>query len=132
MADQLHLFGSGNHPSRPRAKRECDPLFDALMFVTKTNPAHLTASGRGMANRALKELRQAGATPPEILHRSRVYVERFRHTPTAGALVRHWASLSERPSQPRMAARRVEPLVSAERRSELAQRARAWISEHRA
>lgn len=132
MTDQLHLFGEGGHPSRPRQAKPSDPLFDALMQVTKTNPHTLTASGRGMANRALKEIRNAGGTPPEILHRSRAYVERFRHTPTPGALARHWASLEVRPH----AARQIAPLEAqapsqALSRSELTARAKAyWANRH--
>lgn len=127
--EQIPLFGPGARPERRRI-RQPDPLFDALCFVTKTSASHLTVSNRGMLNRALKELRTVGATPEDILKRSQVYVERFRQTPTPGALVRHWASLSESPVAVRRVAREVTPLVSPERRSEIAQRLRAWLENH--
>lgn len=126
--NQATLFGDRSRP-RDRAPRVADELFDALMHVTKTNAASLTASGRGMANRHLKELRNAGATPAEVLRRSQVYVERFRSTPTSGALTRHWASLESSPLAARKTSQeRVEPL-SPERRAEIAARMRQYLDE---
>lgn len=127
-ASQATLFGEGSKP-RDRKPRERDELFDALVYVTKTNPAGLTASGRGMLNRALKELRAVGATPEEIVNRSRVYVEKWRHTPTAGALSRQWATLEESPLAARKVPQRPAHGVSAEARADLAARMRAWMQE---
>jgi hypothetical protein len=127
--DQPTLFGEGSRP-RERAPRAADPLWDALCFVCKLQQSSMTASSRGITNRALKELRDAGATPEDIILRSQAYVERFRSTPTPQALARQWPGLSGRPT----AARRVEPrpveaLVSTERMRELGKRARSWLEE---
>jgi hypothetical protein len=128
MSDQERLFPDDG-PAGPagRAKRERDPLWDALCFVCKINPQHLTISGRGMLNRALKEIRDAGGTPPDVLHRAQAYQERFSGVPTPGALARHWASLETRPR----AVRKVEPAPEPETtkfldRQELARRAREY------
>ena len=114
-----------------RQKREPDPLFDALVFVCKIKPLELTVSGRGMLNRALKEIREAGGTPPEVVFRAQAYQERFSGVPTPGALARHWAALSTRPR----AARTHPPPPKVEEsefldRQELARRAREYREMH--
>jgi hypothetical protein len=129
VADQLDIFGNTTVPARPARQR--DPLFDAVCQVCKINPHSLTQSGRGMLNRALKELRAVEARPEDVMHRSRAYVERFRHTPTPGALARHWASLEVRPH----AARRIEAPEPQNRsqalsKEELVARANAWWAAH--
>ena len=124
---QATLFGEGSRPAQ-RKPRQADPLFDAITYVCKINPQSLTASGRGQINRNLKELRAVGATPEQIVRRSQVYVEKWRHTPTPAALTRQWAALEESPLAARVVVTPAEEPVSAERRSEIAQQLRAWLA----
>lgn len=127
---QATLFGEGSRP-RERKPRQRDPLWDAVVYCCKIHEASLTASGRGMTNRAVKELRDAGATPEQVVARSRVYIEKWRQTPTAAALARQWATLTESPLRVRVAPLAASESVTAERRAELAQRARAWMEGRR-
>jgi hypothetical protein len=129
-AEQATLFGTGSAP-RQAKPRAADPLWDALVFVCKMQTSGMTASSRGMTNRALKELREAGATPAEVLERSRSYVERYRHTPTPMALARQWPTLAVRPRAVLRAQPQVFEPASVESRQELAQRMRAWMEERR-
>lgn len=131
-SQQATLWGEGSKP-RERKPREADPLFDALVYVCKINPMGLTASGRGMLNRALKEIRDVGGTPEQIVARSRAYSERFKHVPTPGALARHWAALETRPQAVRRVtpseAERAAQTVSVEQLRSLAARGRSWMAE---
>lgn len=128
MNAQQPLFGE--EPERkPRAQRAPDPLFDALAFVCSIKPAELTVSGRGQLNRALKEIRDTGATPGEILRRSRAYRERFNHTPTPGALARHWAGLATRAQAVREVTQQVPVEGDYIEREELVRRAQAYARE---
>jgi hypothetical protein len=133
MSDQLHLFGEGGHASRPkpRAARAPDPIFDALCHVCAITPARLTASGRGMLNRACKELREAQATPSEIVSAAQAYRERWNHTPTPGALARHFAGLQRRPAAvvERLPQGSNSETVPIERLRELAERGRSWMAD---
>lgn len=122
---QATLFGDGSRP-RERKPRERDLLFEALAFVCKINTSQLTASNRGMLNRALKEIRDVGATPEMVLHRAEVYRHKWSHVPTPGALARHWASLGVSPLAVRTIAPEPAHGVTAERRREIAERLRAW------
>lgn len=128
--EQATLFGEGSRP-KVRTLRRPDEMFEAMALTCGIKPTELTASGRGQLNRALAEVRGAGATAPMILQRGAAYRERFKHIPTPGALSRHWASLSVRPvlvvSVPRAAA--VEPEGDYIPREELARRARCWAEE---
>lgn len=125
---QATLFGEGSRP-RDRKPRERDEHWEALLLVCRMQASSMTASSRGMTNRALKEIRDAGATPGEILERGRAYEERFRSTPTAMALARQWPGLAVRPRKPIEAPPRVFEPASPESRQELAQRMRAWMEE---
>jgi DNA-binding transcriptional ArsR family regulator len=74
--------------SRPR-----DELWDTLVTVLKTEPA--TKSERGRWNKALKELREANATPEQIKTRSVLYQRKWPNidlTPTA--LSANWGLLA--------------------------------------
>jgi len=75
---------------RPR-----DELWDALVDSLKNEPE--TSSERGRWNAALKQLREAGATPREIKTRSEAYRRRYPDaalTPTA--LASNWGALRTR------------------------------------
>lgn len=78
-------------------ERARDELWDALISVLKERPA--TASERGRWNKALKDLRDAGATADDIHVRAREYRKRYPDaalTPTA--LSSNWGSLAPKRS----------------------------------
>lgn len=126
--NQATLFGENSRP-RERKPREPDHLWDALCHVCKIQTSSMTASSRGITNRALKELRDAGATPGDILERGRAYVERFRSTPTPQALARQWPGLAVRPRAPIQAPPVVFEPLSPEERAEIAARMRQFMDE---
>jgi hypothetical protein len=133
VPDQLHLFGAGGGPSRPRPTkpRERDELWEAVLCVCRLQQSSMTASSRSITNRAVKEIRATGATPGDVLRRSRVYVEKYRQTPTAQALARQWPGLAESPLAARRVQSEAEPPLTPERRAEVASRLRAWMDERR-
>lgn len=68
------------------------------MDVCGINPTEITTSKRGAYNRAVKELRQVGATPSQIRQRVREYHRRWPDvslSPTAFA--NRYAELGSRP-----------------------------------
>ena len=82
-----------------KAPRANDLLFDALVMVCKINPKALTSSARGAANRAIKELRQVGAEPEQIIQAASAYRLRYPDSAvTPSALAKHWPSLLEAPA----------------------------------
>lgn len=131
FVDQMMLFGDHGHPSRPRERtpRARDPLWDALCHVCRLQTSSMTASSRGITNRALKELRDAGASEGDILERGRAYVERFQGTPTPQSLARQWPGLAVRPRAPIQARPAVFEPLSPEERSQIAQRMRAILED---
>lgn len=88
-------------PLRPR-----DEIFDAIVEVCGIDAKQLTPAGRGPINKAVKELREVGATAGQITLRARNYRQQYRDANlTPIALAKHWASLgngrpSSRPSTP--------------------------------
>ena len=82
-------------PDRPR-----DPIWDTLMEVCGIETTAIPQSARGGYNRAVKELKEVGATPDQIRNRaSRWHKVYSGATLTPTALVKHWASLAG--SQPK-------------------------------
>jgi len=80
--------------AQPRT-RPRDLLWEAVLDVCGVDPAALTSAFRGGANRAVKELRDAGATPEQVRDRAAEYRRRFDTaalTPTA--LAKHWPTLA--------------------------------------
>jgi hypothetical protein len=80
----------------PRGVRKRDELFEALAAACGIDTRQLTRSARGPLNRALKDLRDVGATPPDVAARAELYRRQFKGvalTPTA--LAKHWAALVE-------------------------------------
>jgi len=76
--------------------RQPDELFDAMTEVCGIQPCELTKSIRGQANRALKELREVGATADEVFRRAEVYQSMYpNNTLTPAALSKHWPMLRE-------------------------------------
>ena len=85
-------------PEASRKKpRPPDHHFDALMDACGLDPGELTASARGAANKALKELKDVGATPDGIRARAKVHRQKWPDmslTPTS--LARHYAQLGSK------------------------------------
>lgn len=77
-------------PAEPTRRR--DDLWDAVMAASAVDPSSIPASARGAYNKAVKSLRDVGATASEVMARSAVYRRRWPDaslTPTA--LARRWA-----------------------------------------
>lgn len=73
-------------------KGEIDEVWEALIEVMGWNRNEVTAPMRGILNRAVRDLKEVGATREEIMRRAEVYADRFSGvalTPTA--LVKWWA-----------------------------------------
>lgn len=74
--------------------RERDPIWDALMAVCGIDTASLTKSSRGAYNRAVADLREAGATQGQVMVRAKRYRDRWPNTSlTPTALAKHWPEL---------------------------------------
>lgn len=79
---------------KPKTPRPPDPMFDTMVRVCGINPTTLTGSERGRINKALKELREVGATPQDIEARAKAYRTKYPEaaiTPTA--LTGNWSAL---------------------------------------
>lgn len=104
--EPLEEPATAESPSESPPKRPRDELWDALTSELGSEPA--TRTERGSWNKALKDLREAGATPQDVHQRSAVYRHRWPEvslTPTA--LAKHWGSLDSSegaPAKDRLAA----------------------------
>lgn len=108
----------GMTTERPR-----DELWDELVKLCGGESDTMTKSERGKYNKALKELKDVGATPDDLRTRVRVYRQRWPHiSVTPMALVMHWSSLKPEPSRyvqvVRAEASDTDPLLSPEQRRE--------------
>lgn len=75
--------------------RKVDGLWDAVCKACEIAPGQLTQSGRGALNRAVKELREAGATAGDVAARAAAYRKAYPNAAcTPMALAKHWASLA--------------------------------------
>jgi len=77
------------------APRKTDELWDTMLAVCGIDPTTLTRTARGAVNKALKELREIGATPSDLEAKAAAYRKTWPGmslTPTA--LVKHWAQLA--------------------------------------
>jgi Asp-tRNA(Asn)/Glu-tRNA(Gln) amidotransferase A subunit family amidase len=80
--------------------RQPDPLWDALTEVFPTDDV-MTRNERARWNVAVKQLREAGATPDEIRRRAHAYQRAhptWAYTPLA--LVSHWSEFARRKPKP--------------------------------
>lgn len=76
---------------------EIDELWEAMIAALGWDPLEITMSQRGPLNRALKELRQVGATPGEITRRAQIYADRWPGvTLTPMSLAKHWAEMGRK------------------------------------
>lgn len=86
-------------PKPDRKPRSPDLHWEALASWMGCKPE--TDSERGAWNKALKQLKQAGATPEDILRRGTWYEQTYlgiQKTPTG--LVKHWGELANGPRVP--------------------------------
>lgn len=106
IGDRSKEIGEGEgEVIAPRAARKRDDLWDALLAACGIN-GPIPDSARGAYNRALKDLRGAGATPDSIHQRAVVFRTRWPSvslTPTA--LARRWAECEPNPDH--LPARRI-------------------------
>lgn len=80
-------------PVVPRAKKT-DDVWDTLMAVCGVNSETINSQERGRHNKAVKALKESGATPGEIEVRARRYAQKFPNTVmTPIALASHWSEL---------------------------------------
>ena len=76
----------------PRPK---DHLFEAIANACGINLTNLTRSSRGQLNKAVKELREVGATPDDITTKAKAYRTQYPNaTLTPTALIKHWSSFA--------------------------------------
>lgn len=76
-------------PAKPTRAR--DEIWDTLLDACGVDPDNIPTSARGAYNRAVKDLRDIGATPGEIRRRAAIFRGQWRDvslTPTA--LARRW------------------------------------------
>jgi len=88
-------------PSESRKdSAKTDNLFDKIAEVCGWETSNLTKSSRGQLNKAVKELRDVGATADQVGGKAAAYREKYpgiELTPTA--LIKHWAALYVRKVQ---------------------------------
>ena len=79
-----------------KVTRPPDLLWDALAVALGDTPGErVTETQRGVRNRALKELREVGATPEQLRERAMEYRRQWPDvTLTAMGLVKHWAQMA--------------------------------------
>lgn len=81
-------------------QRARDLLWEELVKVCGADDTKMTSSERGRYNKALKQLKEVGATVEEIASKARVYRAKYSNidiTPTA--LAAHWSTLRPQPSR---------------------------------
>jgi biotin operon repressor len=77
--------------SRPR-----DNLFEAVAKACGITLTSLTRSSRGQLNKAVKELREVGATEQDVHAKAKAYRTQYPNaTLTPTALVKHWSSFAD-------------------------------------
>ena len=75
--------------------REPDLLFEAIARACNIDIGQLTGTSRGQLNKAVKELKDIGATPDHVGDKARAYRRQYENaTLTPMALVKHWPSLT--------------------------------------
>ena len=75
--------------------RKTDNLFDTLAKACGINVTQLTGSSRGQLNKAVKELRDIGATEQQVTDKANAYRRQYEKAAlTPLALVKHWPALT--------------------------------------
>ena len=76
--------------------KKTDTLFETVTEVCGISLTDMTRSSRGQVNKALKELREVGATEEQVRHKAKAYRTQYPNaTLTPTALVKHWSSFAE-------------------------------------
>jgi len=71
-----------------------DEVWDAVMLACGVNPSTINSQERGRHNRAVKALKESGATPEQIQSRASAYRVKFPNVAlTPIALASHWSEL---------------------------------------
>ena len=71
-----------------------DEVWDAVMLACAVNPSTINSQERGRHNRAVKALKESGATPEQIQYRASAYRVKFPNVAlTPIALASHWSEL---------------------------------------
>ena len=77
--------------------RKRDYLFEAVIRVAGWEQKQLTDSARGSVNKAVREIREVGGTPDEVIAKGRRYWTRYPNAkprrPSPATLARHWPAL---------------------------------------
>lgn len=82
--------------STSAVRRKPDPLWDAVMFVCAVDTDSIPRAARGRYNAAVRDLREVGAEPAEVLRRAAIFRTNWptiRLTPNA--LSARWAECGE-------------------------------------
>lgn len=81
-------------PKRTRkpARRERNPIWDALLSACGVNPDNVNSSEASRYGRMVRLLNESNATPDEIMRRAAIYRQKFpKATLTPTALVNRWS-----------------------------------------
>lgn len=85
-----------NQPTKSKAieVRQADEIWDTVMLVCGVNGATINSQERGRHNRAVKALKESGATVEQIHRRASAYKLKFPNVAmTPIALASHWSEL---------------------------------------
>lgn len=85
-----------------RTQRKSDELWDAVIAVCRTDASAFSPAERGIANRAVKELRDMGVTPEQVRARARRWREVYPKAKlTPRGLTANWGSLAPNAAEAR-------------------------------
>ena len=77
-------------------RRVKDDLFEVIAEACGISLTGITRSARGQLNKAVKELREVGATSDQVKHKAKAYKAQYPNaTLTPTALIKHWSSFAE-------------------------------------
>ena len=101
------LYNRPTTALEPSREKKRDTVWDAIMEACGVNTATINSNERGRYNKAVKLLKESGATGPEIHARVQVYRRKFSGAAiTPVAVANHWSELDP-------ATVKVEDLVTA-------------------
>lgn len=81
----------------PKVERRVkDDLFETVAEACGISLTGMTRTARGQLNKAVKELREVGATSDQVNHKAKAYRAQYPNaTLTPTALIKHWSSFAE-------------------------------------
>ena len=93
--NESHIEHLAATPKEPTPKPK-DELFETVAQVCGINITNLTRTSRGQLNKAVKELREVGATEHDITAKAKAYRTQYPNaTLTPIALIKHWSSFTQ-------------------------------------